>query len=439
MQELDLSRHWNAQSAALARRVNLGWWLQNWLPMLLAVCLAGAACILTLRTLAVIHAPWSWIVIGGAMLVSMLAAWLLARRRFESKEQARVRLEDALGLKTRLTAAASGVGSWPAPMKAPRIVTWQWQRPVAFATGGAALLLLAIYVPVSVVTPPKPRLIEKPTAVKEVEKWIEELRKDQALDPKSLEEVEKKIDDLMRRPNDQWYEHASLEAAEHLRDETGRNLQELGAQLEQTQGSMSTLAELGRTMGAEAKSGLAQQLKDNLQSLRSGALGANSDLMEQLKNMDPKALSGMSKEQMQKLAERLKQNADALRKALANAPEFHFKECPCKKPGDGDGDGDGPGKGGIQRGRGDAELTTRKEETNLNQTRTETAQTMIDPERIAPGDLLGLQDAKPNTDQQGYQGPQSGGALKSTGEGGAAVERATLVPSERAALKRFFK
>jgi hypothetical protein len=245
------------------------------------------------------------------------------------------------------------------------------------------------------------------------------------------------MEDLMRRPNDQWYEHARLEAAEHLRDETGKNLQELGSQLEQTKGSLSAMAELSNRLSDEAKSGLAKQMQDNLNGLRSGAMSANSDLMQQLKDMDPKSMNGMSKEQMQKLAERLKQNADALRKAMANAPQFDFKECKNPKPGN--GDKDGPGKGGTGGGKEKSDLTMKKDETNLNQKRTETAQTMVDPERLAPGDMLGLQDAKPTTDETSYTGPRSGGALQSAGEGGAAVEKSTLLPAERAALKRFFK
>ena len=59
---------------------------------------------------------------------------------------------------------------------------------------------------------------------------MEQLQKDQAIAPKAVDEVEKKIEELLSRPKDQWYEHASLEAAQHLRDQMGAALQELGTQ-----------------------------------------------------------------------------------------------------------------------------------------------------------------------------------------------------------------
>jgi hypothetical protein len=280
--------------------------------------------------------------------------------------------------------------------------------------------------------PPKPHIIEKPTAVKQVEQWVEELRKEEAVSPESLAEVAQKMEELLKRPNDQWYEHASLEAADHLRDATGKALQELGAQLEQSQAGLTTLAELGNQLSQEEKQALAKQAQNNLSGLRSGAMKASESLADQLKKIDPKALQGMSKEQMQKLAERMKQNADALRKALANAPQYSFKECKggnCQKPG----------KGGVNRGKGDAELTVRQEETNLGTKRAENLDSMVDPERVTPGDLLELQDARPNIDPNAYAGVKAGGSLQSAGDGGAAVEKATLVPAERAVLKRFFK
>jgi polyhydroxyalkanoate synthesis regulator protein len=295
-----------------------------------------------------------------------------------------------------------------------------------------AILCLGAWMPVPARQADKAHVIEKPSALKQVEQWIEELRKEETVSPQNLAEVEEKMEELLRRPNEQWYEHASLEAADHLRDQTGKDLQELGAQLEQTQGSLSTLAELSSQLSEEAKSGLSKQLENQLKGLRSGAMQTSGDLAEQLKNMDPKACNGMSKEQMQKLAERLKQNAEALRKALANAPQFSFKECKsCNKPGEG-------GKPAANRGRGDAELTVNEKETNLNTTATDKLASMIDPERVTPGDLIGLQDARP-TAKENFTGPQAGGTLQSTGEGGAAVEKATLVPAERAVLKRFFK
>lgn len=436
-------RHrWDAAAQRLARRVNLGWWLQHCLPILLGISMIAALALLVLRSLGMPQLNWVWAAYASVVALAMIGAWWVARRKFESVPAARVRLEDALGLRSRLTAAASGIGAWPSPPveKVAMPVSWRWQRPIGTVAACASLLMLASYLPVPARVAPKPHIIEKPTAVKQVEQWVEELRKDEAVSPESLAELEQKMDELLRRPNEQWYEHASLEAADHLRDETGKALQELGSQLEQTQAGLTTLAELGSQLSLEAKQGLSKQTQNNLEGLRSGAMQANASLADQLKNLDPKALQGMSKEQMQKLSERMKQNADALRKALANAPQYSFKECKggnCNKPGD--RPGDKPGKGNDNRGKADADLTVNKDETNLNTQRAEALDSMLDPEHVTPGDMLKLEDARPNVDPKSYAGLKSGGSLQSTGEGGAAVEKATLVPAERAVLKRFFK
>jgi hypothetical protein len=155
-------------------------------------------------------------------------------------------------------------------------------------------------------------------------------------------------------------------------------------------------------------------------------------------------LGNMSKEQMEKLAKQLQKNAQALQDALKNSPELKLTECQgCnggrgKKPGDGDGK-DGPGRGGIDRGPGTAPLTLNSEETNLNTTKTEALNSQIDVNRVAPGDLLTVSDGKHEVDKNVYQGPKAGGAISNTGDGGAAVWQNSLLPSEREALKRYFK
>ncbi|MDB6120550.1 MAG: hypothetical protein JWO08_4331 [Verrucomicrobiaceae bacterium] len=443
MRNEDIQRRWDSLTDRLAFRVNLGWWLAQWLPMVMAASLAGAVLLLVVRSLGLPHLDWSWMAIGVALVIAMGVARVLAGRRFETRQASRVRLEDALGLHARLTAATQGIGPWPSLPSEPVVlpVNWRWRRPLGTLAFAAAVLALGGWMPVPGRARTKAHIIEKPTAVKQVEAWVDQLRKDEAVKPEVLNEVEKKIEELLKRPSDEWYEHASLEAAENLRDQTGKELQELGSNMEQAQGTLGTLAQMGNQLSEQAKRGLTSQLGQNLQGLRSGAMQAGDDLMKQLQGLDPKAMSGMSKEQMDKLQQRLKQNAEALREALANAPQYSFKEYPCKKPGRGEGegdDGDGPGKNGVSRGRGDADLSLKKNETNLNSTRTEGMNPNLDPERVAPGDLLGTSDGRHAVDKNAVLG-NAGGKIDSAGEGGSAVWKESLVPAEREVLRRYFK
>jgi hypothetical protein len=167
-----------------------------------------------------------------------------------------------------------------------------------------AIFSAAFLVPVSQGSVRKSQRIEKPGSVAQVEEWVEKLKQDEAVDEKSLAAVEAKIEELLQRPQDQWYQHASLEAADHLRDEMGKSLQELGSQLEQSRSSLASLAEAGQNADAEMQKALAKQASEDMNGLRSGAMKAGGDLAEQLKNMDPQALKNMSPEQMKQLAER---------------------------------------------------------------------------------------------------------------------------------------
>jgi hypothetical protein len=42
-------------------------------------------------------------------------------------------------------------------------------------------------------------------------------------------------------------------------------------------------------------------------------------------------------------------------------------------------------------------------------------------------------------DKNAYNGPKQGGAIQNTGDGGSAVWQNSLVPTEREALKKYFK
>ncbi|MDB6137527.1 MAG: hypothetical protein JWO94_599 [Verrucomicrobiaceae bacterium] len=448
MRNEEIQHRWESLTDRLAFRVNLGWWLDKWLPLTLASSLAGAVLLLLVRTLRLPHVGWYWEAVAGALGVTMIIARFMAGTLFETRQTSRVRLEDALGLHTRLTAATHGIGPWPAMPLSPVVlpVSWRWQRPAGVLAFAAGVLALAGFVPVPQPGNAKARVIEKPTAVKQVEAWVDQLRKDDAVKPEALDEIGKKIEELLKRPSDEWYEHASLEAAENLRDQTGKELQELGSNMEQAQGTLGTLAQMGDQLSDQAKQGLAGQLQQNLQGLRSGAMQAGGDLIKQLQGLDPKAMGGMSKEQLDKLQQRLKQNAEALRKALAEAPQFSFKEYPRKKKGKGQGegdedgkDGDGdPGRDGANRGRADAAFSVKKDETNLHSTRTEGMNPSLDPERVAPGDLLGTSDGRHSVDKNAVLGA-AGGQINSAGEGGSAVWKESLVPAEREVLRRYFK
>ena len=58
--------------------------------------------------------------------------------------------------------------------------------------------------------------------------------------------------------------------------------------------------------------------------------------------------------------------------------------------------------------------------------------------RATIGEVLGLGETERELDESAT-GPQAGGGVSSTGQGGDAVSRETLRPDEEAVLKRYFK
>ena len=203
---------------------------------------------------------------------------------------------------------------------------------------------------------------------------------------------------------------------------------------------------MGDTMPQAVKDSLSKSLQDAAQGLSAGGMKPNEQLLQQLQQMQPSELGKLSKEQMKQLAGQLAKNSEALKKSLAQCPNFDPSGIPGmgdgegqgKKPGNGK-KGEGPGKGGIDRGRGDAELTLSDDETNLDTKKMEALKSQLDAERAAPGDTLTVTDGKHEVDKNAYQGPRQGGGINGNGDGGTAVWQDSLMPSERATLKKYFK
>jgi hypothetical protein len=430
-------RFWRSASQALARRINIGWWLEGWTAWLMVGAIFGAIAVLLVRWTAIVSLGVVWLSLAVFALAGALVAWFAVRRRFESSATAQVRLEDALGMKTRLTAAAAGIGPWPHPIEhIAWPVKWRLEKLLGVLAFAALMLSLASWIPIAQREIAKPRIIEKPSAVKDVEKWLEAVRKENAADGKSLEETEKKIAELLKRPSENWYEHGSLEAAGNLKDQTADQFREMSQNLAEAERAASALQSAGDALPQAAKDALSKTLQSAAQSLQSGGMKPNEQLLQQLAQMGAKDLQNLSKEQMKSLAEQLKQNSQKLAEALKNSPELKLAECAGCKPGDKEGDKPGPGgKGG---GNKSAPLSMKQDETNLETKKSEAVASQLDLQRLAPGDVMQVTDGKHEVNKS-EDGMKQGGAIQNTGDGGAAVWQNSLMPAEREALKRYFK
>ncbi len=99
------------------------------------------------------------------------------------------------------------------------------------------------------------------------------------------------------------------------------------------------------------------------------------------------------------------------------------------------GQGQQPGSGGINRGKADAPLFY-GDETDLKTNRIEGVEG-TDLSRALPGEVLGVGETE-HEDEQSPSVRQEGGTLSGRASGGDAVWRESLMPEEKAVLKRYF-
>lgn len=462
----EAARFWHAAVRRLTVEINIGWWLSAWLPLAAVIGMVGMVVMLYGRWRAAEAGGWVWAGIGTALAAAAIAAWWRARDRFESAAAARVRLEETLGLNARLTAATAGVGPWPGPMPRRSMVwpvTWRWQRPTALAGCLAALLLLAWWIPIAGAGATRKHVIEKPTDARMVEQWIDELRREAVIDERSADEVGKKIKELTERPAEQWYEHASLEAAGTLKEQTAAGMREMAENAAAAERAAAGLQSLQESMPAPLRESLAKDLASALKALELGDFKPAGDLAKLLGELAPVDLGQLTPEQLAALAKRLAANRKSLMAALANCKGFDLgdvegwcEECSgCKPCGECAGCKEGkacrktcstcgrcmggrPGRGGLSRGRADAEMSF-GERNDLATTRVEKIRQEIDAERAAPDEVLAVVDGEHEVDEAAYAGPRAGGGIASDGDGGVAVQVDMLLPAEQSAVRRFFE
>ena len=449
---------WERRARLLAAEINAGWWLSSWLPTALAIGLAGTFALLWARWQALELVPFAWGAIGVALVLAAVAAWFQSRPRFESVASARVLLEERLGLHARLSSAAAGVGDWPGrriDLDGRWPVRIRATRPVMLLAMVGAMLAAAMVIPVADAGAFRRRAIEAPADAEIVSKWVDELRREEAIDERSASEVNDRIEAILERPRDAWYEHATLEAAGTLREQTAAELAALARNLAAAERAAASLA--ASPAGSE-KQRDSQALAAAARQLALGGMRPAGDAGTKLGKEAAEALADLSPEQLRELAAALRANRSKLKAALARAANFDLaalgpdsdcegcqpcgicQECregkPCKKGAC--AACSRAGRGGISRGPGEAPMKAGKEE-DLGATRRELVTAPTDVERSAAGELLDVVDAEHAVDESAYVGPQAGGTIAPSADGGGPSRVDNLLPREQDAVRRFFK
>lgn len=473
---------WSRHSRRVARKVNLGWWLQVVSTPLVVTGLAGACALLLLRRFP--STPQTGILAAstaGVVAAIGVIAWLVARKRFEAASQSMVRIEAAMKLRNGLSAAKAGISPWPSP---PPVVSagldWRWQRVLVPPVAALGFLTAGLLIPVSAVSP-RQQSAEQPLAWQQIEADLQRLEEDKdVIDQTYIEETKKQLEELKSQDPDEWFSHSSLEATDALKQQHASDLQSLQRELGRAQKAMNDLAASADKMTPAQKDNLMNQLDQAVKNLESGALKPNSELMNQLSKMDTTNLGQIPSDKMEQLRQNMQKAAKAAQECQGDGqgnPENGENGGKGKGgkggqgdqwsdelndgggngegdgqgegngEGEGDGEGDGSGEDGQQgsgkgngdvgRGPGHAPGMLGKER-GQNATGDLTGIESKDLSRALPGDLLELQNGEHDVDKTA-RGPQAGGAAGDTGAGGDRVWKESLDPSEQKALKKFFE
>ncbi len=233
---------WHRRARLTALRHNLGGALDEFLPLCLGWSAVFACVTLVARQNGFpLCGPRIW---PGLLVCAAVAVWR-ARRRFFTVGDAMVRLEWALGLHNRLSAAAVGVGTYPEAQPAPDGFAFRWRKMALCLVGALSLVWAAAWVPVSGHGPANTS-IAAPVAWTQTAAWIDALKKNAVVQEPALEDLRDRLEQLRQQPAEDWYSQSSLEAGDNLREQTAQSMQGLQRDLRSALGALDAMQRSSR-------------------------------------------------------------------------------------------------------------------------------------------------------------------------------------------------
>ena len=420
---------WRRQARRTARRHNLGGVLGAFLPICLGLSAVFACALLIARENGGAGVRL-WGVYGLGLLTAVAVALWRTRKGFFTVNDALVRLEWHLGLHNRLSAAAAGVGEFPAAQPAPDGYVFQW-RKIAPPLGCAVVLVgVGAFIPVSKHAAAYVPTVT-PVAWTQTAGWIDALKKTGTLQEPALEDLRERLEQLRKQPAEDWFSQSSLEAGDSLHEQTAQSMQALQHDLRSAANSLEAMQHFTDGTSAREIREAHENLANALNGLKLGNLPLNRELLDGLKQADLSDLKNLSAKQLEELKRCLKAG-DKVCQACLHPGEMEGKRGGAVVVVDKSIPG---GKGG---GTSSAPLDLNARPSDLDTSRT-AAMSNPNLDHAAPGDLLGVGKGEHSVDPAKYAGPASGGTVAANGEGGEAVWHNDLTPKEREVLKNFFK
>ncbi|MEM9079224.1 MAG: hypothetical protein AAGC74_00865 [Verrucomicrobiota bacterium] len=311
---------WQIGASELARRFNWAWFLEQLSIPLLGSGLLGACLILAARR-ELTEFPWSIAALVTTSILALitLSAWLIARKKFTTRESTLVRIESSMSLNNSLTAANHGLTTWPEYKQTIHDGTrWNWTRLLIPPTATLLLLLLAFFLPLSAKSDPNAPPPEEPANRANLQASIDQLREDNTINEEYLQEVQKKLDELRDKPAEEWFDHASLEATDNLKRTHEQELKKTERDLRKAERALNALQNHQKNMGQSTRERLLNEFDQALENMGNSAMKPNPELLKQLGNLDPNQLNNLSQKQLDQLRENMRQHAQQMNDANGN-------------------------------------------------------------------------------------------------------------------------
>ncbi|QQL45115.1 DUF4175 domain-containing protein [Sulfuriroseicoccus oceanibius] len=446
--------YWTTLGTRLKRRVNLAWWVSSFIPWWVGLLLCGGVVWLLLRN-RVEDLVWWWPVAGtaGLLVVAALVSWRRASARFITSDQALAKLDAGHSLHNALTTAHAGVGAWPDPNATSRDhklpVRWRIGRTLAMLCVPMLFFLLAGVVPVASVDAEAP-VANRPAVWERINEVLADHVLDELADPERIEALQREMERLEDRPVGDWFDHASLETSDRIEQLLDAGLENMEQNLSRAGNLVPRLAgALGDEMEElddATREKLAREMQQAIEQLQNQPLGLDPELAQRLQQAAPEALRNMDPQQAQQLADDLREWAEKAgeQRDGQGQGEKPLWEQLLEQEGGGPGEGEGqpggdgenqPGEGGVTRGRGDAPMSLKEDESQLRGTRDEH---LKGDGSMQPGEKLG--ETLENREVERVEvGPRAGGEAAAEGQGGDRVWRQSLSPDEQNLLEGYFK
>jgi len=427
----------------LQRRLTLGLFFEIWPRWATASLLVAGTMALISRIFfasAAFMLPWLWM----APLLAVIPSLILCIRRAYRPDEI-VAIADSLdgGHGTLLTIFETGMAHpfSASKFRMPRLRPWRKLRPVL----AAALFLVTTFLMPQRMPAAGGRTALANDVVAELKTAVEELKNQELLTTEEQKTLEEEIERI-RKDAIERMDSSSWEAADALREKVAAGLNQKEDALHWAEDSLARYAAAAQA-GVPPTAAQSEELANAIEKLAQNGLlnDAPSDLRKLLGAeeaiaggkmklpTDPAALRRLAASLAQHLGDRSARFGNL--RQLSREPgrfdpsefgEFNYDQGP---------DGDGPpGSGGINRGRGDADLTWGDESLPFDRFKS----AALPPGSVRSPDDWSPVAVLPGAPQEAPELSTASSGIQFSGTAGQAAWRRTLAPRHYSAVKRYF-